>query len=177
MKIAIIGTAGRKEDKDRITKEHFIFMVQDAAQRIKDKLEVELISGGAAWADHVTVVLFLMSYVEGLTLYFPADFDGKFIGTDNPKHPANVANYYHRLFSKKCNLDSLRQIQRAIEQGANYEINKKGFRARNLQVGDCDILYAYTFGEGDIPKEGGTRHTWENSRAKYKIHISLDKLL
>jgi hypothetical protein len=73
--IAIIGTAGRKEDAGRLDIKVFDQMVEKAEDVITNtwKLEwndVVLRSGGAAYSDHVAIVLFnkYKPVYEGLKL-------------------------------------------------------------------------------------------------------------
>ena len=196
MRIAIIGTAGRKEDGDKLNKELYEKMVKDAnwhCQRVRiiadedyssniNTTTTHLVSGGAAWADHVAVSLYLMDLVNSLTLYFPCGWEPSwFIGIDGTSSKvAQTANYYHDLFSIKMEAargkTSRADIQKAIDKGAIYHEVAGGFKSRNLLVGKVDAIIAYTFGEGDVPKDGGTKHTWDYSTAPIKIHRSIQRL-
>ena len=40
-------------------------------------------------------------------------------------------------------------------------------------MGQVDIVRAYTWGEGAVPADGGTAHTWRQSSAPQKIHVPL----
>jgi len=180
IKIGIIGTAGRKEDGDKMSKELYSKMFHHAANYL-NKLElkpedIQLVSGGAAWADHVVVSLYLADVADNLTLHLPAPFGHNLameysfgIAPD-----ASVANYYHQRFSGKLGGSTLNGIARAIDKGASITVSD-GLFARNLKVAqDSELLIAYTWGNGDAPKEkSGTRHTWDISQAKVKVHISL----
>src|SRR5690606_1280513 len=80
--IAIIGTAGRGDDAAKLGPALFAAMVRDAAERVAAFPDPRLVSGGAAWADHVAVKLFLEGKVAGLTLHLPAEFrNGRFVET------------------------------------------------------------------------------------------------
>lgn len=73
--VAIIGTCGRTQG-DRLEPEIFDFMCRKARTTITDTLGldpsiVELVSGGAAWADHVAVQLSNEEIVPNLTLHLP----------------------------------------------------------------------------------------------------------
>ena len=196
MRIAIVGTAGRKEDGPKLSKELYFKMVNDAwsllidlqEEHIRDKpsgyeYNLDLVSGGAAWSDHCAISLYLMDQVaDSLTLYFPCKWDQKdrvFFLDNEPKSyhsPSSTANYYHKLFSEKMGRSSLHGIQRAIDKGAVYHEIKGGFLARNLLVGQVDAIIAYTFGKGSRPKDGGTSHTWDHSNAPIKIHRPIGEL-
>lgn len=185
MRVGIIGTAGRKEDAPKMTAQLYTRMCEKAAKTINEFATgddpVHLVSGGAAWADHVAVTIFLdqrLVSCSGLTLYLPATFDrvsARFVGADF-KSPGAVANYYHRLFSAKLGRDTGKEISDAITRGATVVDTFNGFFARNLAVGNVDYLLAFTWGSGGSPKPGGTKHTWDNSSAKEKLHISLANL-
>ena len=188
MRIAIIGTAGRKEDGDKLNKEMYEKMIKVVQEQIAILIAentnglgpVDLVSGGAAWADHLSVSLYLMDVAESLTLYFPCEWD-----IDRCKYQENIstyngvprtANYYHQLFSNKMGENTLAGIQKAVDKGAVYYEVEGGFWSRNLSVGKVDAIIAYTFGEGDVPKDGGTKHTWDYSTAPIKVHRSIQRL-
>lgn len=180
-KIAIIGTAGRDKTKP-MTAELYVWMLRDAIQRIPKG--AHLVSGGAAWADHLAVTLFLDGYASELTLHLPSAFQGspaEFVGPRNSS--ASAANWYHHLFSQVIDQDTREQILRCIESPnciTTYEPTAAGYsgmfnRNRRVALGS-DQMLAYTFGEGDVPADGGTRDTWDKfvaRRAGKATHISL----
>ena len=178
MKIGIIGTAGRDKSIN-MTRALWDWMVADAKDKMEGNQHVHLISGGAAWADHIAVALFLQNIVEHLTLHLPAPFTGRFVG---PQMSAgNAANYYHDRFSKVIGEDSLAQIAEAATKPnchGTFEPAAIGYAAmfaRNQKVATgCDALLAYTFGTGDNPADGGTRNTWDHCTGK-RIHVSLPR--
>lgn len=185
MKIAIIGTAGRREDGPRMTKELYAKMYYRACHLIEQLKQdnpdecLHLVSGGAAWSDHIAVSLFLGQAAETLTLHLPAPLNtDKHEYIENPKNkwcPGRTSNYYHRIFSKKMGRSTIAGICDAIEKGAVAHIYG-GFRERNKVVGQVDVVIAFTWGEGTKPKDGGTAHTWGKSTAPKKIHIPLRSL-
>jgi hypothetical protein len=143
---------------------------------------IELVSGGAAWADHLAVNMFLDDLdtinITGLTLFLPAAFDlnsAQYV-EQGFRSAGSVANYYHRKFSTKMCYNTMEEIVKAAQKGADLNDLFKGFHNRNIQVGKSDFILAFTWGEGDVPKDGGTKHTWDNSKAKKKLHISLKTL-
>jgi len=196
MRIAIVGTAGRKEDGPKLSKELYFKMVNDAwsllidlqEEHIRDKpsgyeYNLDLVSGGAAWSDHCAISLYLMDQVaDSLTLYFPCKWDQKdrvFFLDNEPKSyhsPSSTANYYHKLFSEKMGRSSLDGIQRAIDKGAVYHEIQGGFLARNLLVGKVDALLCYGFSPGDRPTTSGSSHCWNNSSARIKIYREIGEL-
>jgi hypothetical protein len=187
MRIAIIGSAGRGPDGPKMSRELYFKMVEDARKEVlllayppnrTDDLAVpiHLVSGGAAWADHIVVSLYLMDLADSLTLYLPCEFLEVFLQyTDTGR----IVQYHHSRFGEKMDGDSLstcRGIQKAIDKGASIQAYC-GFKARNLEVGKVDAIIAYTWGEGTRPKPGGTKHTWDNSPAPIKIHRPLGELV
>jgi len=97
MKIAVIGTAGRNEDGQKLSKEKFFEMVA-LVSKLKDAKEATLVSGGAAWADHIAVVVFLLGNCKSLSLHLPCAWDvlreqyadtGEFDWRTNPGGTAN----------------------------------------------------------------------------------------
>lgn len=184
VRIGIIGTAGRKDDGPKMSSELFEKMFEHITNYITEELgynlsEVELVSGGAAWADHLAVVLYLTYYVKSLMMYLPAKWEEDAYHdtgvVDWRTNPGGTSNYYHRKFSEKYGKDSLKEIQEAIDSGAEIDCTTLGFHNRNSQVAKVDHLIAYTWGTGDKPKDGGTLNTWSKCKSK-KVHIPLSSL-
>ena len=184
--ISIIGTAGRKEDKSKMSAELYYRMVIHALTWISnryDTRDVTLVSGGAAWADHIAVTSFLHENFEwaGLELHFPAPFEEALFRPDRYKTTGGTANFYHKYFGEKLSggvdpFHTLNQIQAALDAGATSTVSK-GFFQRNLLVGASDILLAYTWGNShSMPKDGGTLYTWNNSRSPVKAHFPLKEI-
>lgn len=170
---SIIGTSGRQDDKKRLTDKHFLAMLECSKLMLEQfqssSYEVNtLVSGGAAWADHVAVKLFLDKQIPHLRLYLPCPFlsDKKIFDitprSDYEKRTnlscGEILNGYHNLFSQKCRFTSLNEIQLAIENGAEIIIGN-GFKHRNAKVAESDAILAITFGENEFVKDGGTAHT------------------
>jgi hypothetical protein len=183
--VSIIGTAGRKDDKDRWDPLTYRAMYEHAENFISPLEDVTLVSGGAALADHVAVQLYLNDKAEHLVLHLPAPFrNTEFTNiTGSHNDHGKIANYYHSLFSKKLGYSSLKQIQAAIEKGAEIHVHA-GFFARNAEVAKSDMLIAYTYGSHNGTeknsktaglKDGGTAHTW-NLSDSYKVHMSIPGL-
>ena len=178
-RMAIIGTAGRDKDKP-MTAALWDSMILDAGKRVRPT--DTLVSGGAAWADHVAVALFLAGSAKNLTLHLPAAIvDGKFTGAER-NSAGSAANYYHSLFKRITGVDGLAEIQAAIARGAKvtYEPDAAGYGAmyaRNKKVADgSDAVLAYTFGDGDVPTDGGTKNTWDVCKSGDKVHVPLGPL-
>lgn len=160
-KLAIIGTAGRREDQGMLTAEHYQRMVQ-ASIKLIDHLnlnprELHLVSGGAAWADHLAVTLTLMGVIPPthLKLYLPAKleyygYEGE-EGQPWQQRTADTANYYHKLFEQKTGHKSIEQLREVEKKGASLEVITSGFKSRNSRVArevSLDgTLVAFTFGD------------------------------
>jgi hypothetical protein len=187
--ISLIGTAGRRDDLEKLNVEIYNRAIDKVKEVIvkhfKLSLEdVHLISGGAAWIDHIAVALFLLCEVPQLTLHFPAPFitdedNPHFLdtGKDNWKtNPGRLANSCHQNFSAKIKDDSLKQINSAILMGASYTVHR-GFHERNTMVAKSPYLIALTWGDGSTPKKGGTLDTWNKCPSTTRrIHVSLQSL-
>jgi hypothetical protein len=178
-KIAIIGTAGRDRSMP-MTKSLWEAMTADARNRTSQGCH--LVSGGAAWADHLAVELFLTGHASDLTLHLPAPFEnGRFVGPY--KGAASAANYYHRLFSEILNYDTLGDIA-GIEHHprvhSTFQPEAAGYAAmfaRNkLVAADATEMLAYTWGTGNKPADGGTLNTWNQCGSGRKTHIPLHSL-
>lgn len=176
-KIAIIGTAGRDKTKP-MTKELWSWMVAHAKAHIPE--HSHLISGGAAWADHLAVWLFIQGHADQLTLHLPAPMETEFIGPY--KSAASAANYYHKLFSARIGIDTLDEIVTVSGlPGCHGTVQPAqagygGMFARNALIAhDAEAMLAYTFGDGKIPADGGTLDTWNKCQCDpiYKMHVQL----
>ena len=86
-----------------------------------------------------------------------------------------MANRYHEYFSKITGINSLMQIQQALQTGASFKVHN-GFHERNKHVAMSSKLVAFTWGEGDEPKPGGTLQTWRLCKGQ-KVHVSYTTLL
>ncbi len=186
--VGIIGTAGRGADGVKMSKQLYTNMYRYANNYL-DKLslkpqDIQLVSGGAAWSDHVAVSLFLAHKADQLTLHLPSTFS--LINGDNPpcfwctsgnQTTADAANKYHREFSQKMGGNTLDGINQAIDAGANIAITK-GFKPRDKKIAkESELLLAFTWGDGKEPKaKSGTAYTWNHCTAPVKHHVPLKEL-
>lgn len=182
VKVAIIGTAGRDEHAPQLTAKLYHKMKELCDGIIcmifeLDPNNVVLISGGAAWSDHIAVDLFNEGRYPSLTLYLPApwDFDKRRYKETNSAC-ARVANRYHDGFSQATDRKTLREIDQAIMHSA-IAIDYDGFVERNTVIAnECQYLIAFTWAENETSIVGGTHDTWEKCKItsnKKKVHISL----
>ncbi len=189
-KLGIIGSCGRRDDKDKISLSTYNTCCS-LAQKLIEHLHFEkqttikeLVSGGAAFSDHIAVNLFINKIIPKLTLHLPVEWDfekAQFLeNADNWSAPGNIANYYHKLFQKKTGIKSFHEIQTALEIGAEIYVTP-GFKSRNTRVAnDSDHLLAFTFGNGGKPKDGGTLDTCDKfalgKGLKNAYHVDLHSL-
>lgn len=175
MKIAIIGTAGRDKTKP-MTLALWQWMVDHAMKHIPEG--AHLVSGGAAWADHIAVELFLRGHAYELTLHLPAPYwSGRFHGP--MRSSASAANYYHQRFSQVVGYDTLAEIGKVEGTDncdATFQPTQDGyagmFSRNRLVAREADRMFAYTFGTGDEPADGGTKNTWDQCKGE-RIHVPL----
>jgi len=159
-KLAIIGTAGRKEDSDRLGPDHYQRMVEASVKLMThlsiDPRELSLFSGGAAWSDHVVVSLAMLGVVayDRVCVHLPADLSEEgYVGTEEWSNKvAQTANYYHSKFYKVSGCNGIAELNKLKSLGGILDTSKKGFKSRNTSVAnaiaDNGILLAYTFGNG-----------------------------
>lgn len=163
--LAIIGTAGRREDASKLTFRHWKQMLLAAKKIIELEKVTDLISGGAAWADHVAVTL---SETLPTTIWLPAH-----------AKDLDTTRYYHEKFSRAVGRETFSEIEKAKKSG-NLEIkNFGGFKDRNTKVSEgADIFLAMTFGEGKVIKDGGTADTVRklSSAGKKGYHLDLQAM-
>ncbi|EFA74508.1 hypothetical protein PPL_00006 [Heterostelium album PN500] len=178
--LSIIGTAGRDKTK-KLTLDHFNYMHYIVEQFIdnnnlldkeqkseqKDTKSLTLVSGGAAWADHVAVDFFLKKSeiydndTLKLILYLPCKIviqDGEHRYYDSGSkdwrvNPGKMSNTYHKAFGSVIGRDTIKEI---VDTKATLDTTSKGFHARNTKVSKSDYIIAFTFGAGDQPEAGGT---------------------
>lgn len=176
--LAVIGTAGRQGG---LTARHWNIMRLVAARVYAGGFD-GLVSGGAAWADHVAVDLFLRPITDRpmLDLCLPAvPVGGGFEDSgvrDWRSNPGGTANHYHRKFSRRLWGDpdrSLGEIDEALGRlGCNSSF-REGFHARNELVAmRANAMLAFTMAKGPTPADGGTKHTWSLFRGP-KLHVPL----
>lgn len=188
--ITIAGTAGRKEDGESLNKDLYSKMVDRTFELIIDEIitrpngRIGLVSGGAAYADHIAVLLFLAHpSIFKLTLCLPTILEAKaYLDTgeqDWRTNPGKTANYYHKRFNQVTGANSFDEMHQAKQLGAQLEAYA-GFHARNKVMAKSDAAIVLTFGEKEI-KDGGTKNMAdsylkfhpENSLLK---HIALPSL-
>lgn len=188
MKIAIIGTAGRKEDWQKLNRDAFgtmFLIVNKITRKLANNSPWTAVSGGAAWADHLAVFSFGLGYADKLILELPCSLtpEGKFMDTGERNfrtNPGGTANYYHQLFSEKTKINSFNQLRDAAKH-PNCTINvRDGLFDRNSKVAEtADACIALTFGDGPKLKDGGTMDTMSKFLKKGKgvsFHIDLHNM-
>ena len=166
-KISIIGTAGR--GTSILTLNETVYQkMYDTTLEVLSNYDIDntvLVSGGAAWADHLVVKYKLEHNEHPIELHLPAEFDVDNSGFIENKDgdAGSTANYYHLRFSERCNIDSLLELSIAIQLINTLCIDTyKGFFARNLEVSKSNVVIALTYGDKDRVKDGGTFHTAKN---------------
>lgn len=183
-KIAVIGTAGR-DNHEALTFGGFERMKVLALSAIEQQgfgpAECTLVSGGAPWADHVAVELFLEGKVAGLELYLPGqlyDRDDTTAGIrpveSSARKDASVLVGYHRSFAEKTGIKGLDRIREAERKGAVI-MSADGFFARNDMIAaNCDAMIALHTNEThpNKQKRGGTKYTFKKA-AVPKIYVPI----
>lgn len=176
-RVGIIGTAGRDIHSDLLTEELFGRMVMKAKEVIRGNWglnwkNVDLVSGGAGWSDHVAVELFRSGYGRSLTIYSAHKWDQhheKFVG--NPS--AIISNELHQFFSEKMRRNTLSELNDALHHGAKINSSTNTFYERNSLVAkNIDYLLAFSWSKGVEPRWGGTCDTWKKCHCT-KLHIPL----
>lgn len=194
IRISVIGTAGRQvPEGHKLTRALFDKMVVAVEEQIRaiqpDLSMVHLVSGAAAFADAVAVVLYLTGRYHALTLYMPAQWDFKTstyvesADKDDRWNPGRISNFYMQRFSQvmaggtsKGARNMGEDITAAHKQGAHLDIGKN-FHSRNTQVAQSDAVIALTWGQ-DVPDSKGTLDTWNKVPAgRVKVHIGLKTLI
>lgn len=181
MIMGVIGTAGRGGlhklfSANRMDK--MVAVVKDLATKNK---VTGLISGGAAFSDHVAVIVALELNLP-IELALPTKYNldtGWFLDSgvrDFKTNPGGTANYYHRLMEEVTGGKyNSKQIGEAYAKGLATLYAYNGFFARNSVVAaKANILVAFTFSDDNNPADGGTKDTWDKCSGT-KIHYRLAK--
>jgi hypothetical protein len=159
---AIIGTAGRGSDASRLTLPVWNDMKRLIYRFVKERGYTDVISGGSAYSDHLTVGLFNAGIVTSLTLALPCAFEwdsASFVDGGELWNPAVRLHELHGQFSRVIGKPSLQEIKTAIYKGAEV-VTANGFHARNTLVANrADVVIAFTFGHGSVLDDGGTADT------------------
>ena len=184
-RVSVVGTSGRDAARplsaalyQRMVCRAIGIIVMDFGLARGD---VVLVSGGAAWSDHVAVDLCLQHKFPGLELHLPCAW----VGGQRPQHqdngvsswisnPGRLANRCHASFSAAVKHNTLQDIEQAVLAGAVVQ-EHKGFHARNEIVARSPYLVAFSWAENEGALTGGTRHTWNKCRGT-KVHVPLSSL-
>lgn len=201
-RVAIIGTAGRGPlDARYLTPALFEKMCVETQRVMKEDFklvlgqdDIHLVSGGAAVADHVAVRLFLKETTKTtkaikLTIFSHCSFDVEHARFDPLDKAGSMSNYYHDLFKKRCAIESLQELKKAVftvlnegkKDKASFWIGK-GFKDRNAQVAKhADYLIAFTWADKGAKEplaKSGTMQTWRMTGSHVrKVHVSLQDLV
>lgn len=169
--VAIIGSCGRTGG--RFDKTHFDRMVSEARRILTEELKLErwhLVSGGAAWSDHVAVALFLQGLGDSLTLHLPCKLEKSRL-TDSQ------SDRLHRAFSWTSGRDSIAELNKVAETPKATVKTWRSYRERNDQIAKAAmIVIAFSWSNGNEPDSGGTKYTWNKAKCSQKIHVSLNHL-
>jgi hypothetical protein len=168
-KLAIIGTAGRKDDAAKLSKIHWQRMLDAARCIIRKEKTTSIISGGAAWADHIAVEIGIKDKVK-TKIWLPEN------GRD-----LSTLHGYHGKFSSAREKDTWKELNDCFKL-KHFNIQSfGGFKDRNSKVADeADLFLAMTFGDKDQVKEGGTADTVRKMRVRgingYHLDLNVLKL-
>lgn len=184
--VSIIGTAGRSHQDPTATM--YDKMILSAVKYLQSLPgDIILVSGGAAWSDHVAVHLYLnrQQYslpIIGLRLYLPCAFDAttkRYVDTGSSDwrvNPGRISNVYHQQFSNAVGRNSLDELAIVNTGGDHVHIEVfDGFHARNSRVAQSEYVLAFTWGQHE-PEDGGTLDTWKKAKHAKRTHISLATL-
>lgn len=159
----IIGTACRRGEDVKLGKVGYLRAVH-LIEDILGDFHGELVSGGAAFMDHVAVLLYLKNPEKySLTLHLPTNWDfssASFAILESDKGNCGfTSNMYHEGFSRIMGFDSLVHIHDAISFGATVKVGK-GFFDRNTAIAETSTnMISATFGRENILADGGTADT------------------
>lgn len=177
--IAIIGSSGSKGNviftKSKIDK--MLSIVEEMIEKCGYNWNnIELFSGGSSGGDHIAILLAL-KYKCKLTLYLPCEFiNGEFLDNKKYNYTENcgkLLNKLHFNFSQQIGRPTLLDIFDVLKlDSTKYEIFD-GFLSRNVSVSKAIVIIAFTCSSTGEPIDGGTKHTWNLAKTKYKNHFDI----
>jgi hypothetical protein len=192
--VAVFGFAGghmQPGQPELLSSELFEKMVTEAHRIITetwalDLNVVRLVSGGAAWSDHVAVELFNRHNTSSqikLALLMPCEWSnttGRFVEAESKskdwrENPARLANSYHEKFSRVRDgtaMGSRHELRAACGAGAWANARYRGFHSRNTAIAE-GAQYALAFSwydEVEPSGRGGTADTWSKLKADCTRH-------
>jgi hypothetical protein len=191
VRVAIIGTAGRSPGvKPALDAALFARMCDEAVRIITvvfglgDWRRICLVSGGAAWADHVAVELCRRYKTQGATgiLHLPCPLErtspagaggagARFVDTKSSRwhlNPGRTANRYHAAFTWAMSYDTIAQL--LSTDNVVLDTTSRGFHARNNRIAEAQYMIAFCHVAGGsvatteaavAPPKGGTLDTWQ----------------
>ena len=179
--VSICGSAGRNGSHTRITLALFnklynvfndsIFKLHnDIKSMYNTEHKITLMSGGAAFVDHIAVRIYLNNLDRyKLHLALPCNIT---VNGFTGNKVAETASYYHDLFRKQTSINSVSEIIQAIQKGATFSIHN-GFKERNTVIANCNYILASSWGPNPT---GGTKNTYDKCQTVQKFYINLDTL-
>lgn len=190
MSVAIVGFAGAHvpQSAPPLNRALFDAMIRRAEEIITERFGLEwdgvrLVSGGAAWSDHVAVHCHQRHSAEtSLIVWAPCGLTslGRFADTRvrSRSNPGGLANRLHESFARLTGIDSfndLRKVHSCVDS------SQAGFHARNGAIArSCDYMIAFSWATGDAPDTGGTLDVWTRcplEAGTRKIHVPMDTLV
>ncbi len=169
--VSVIGTAGGKESGNMSTSALYTAMIRRAESIITEEFKLDpgnvtLVSGGAAFSDHVAVELYNKSPRgwKDLHIYFPCPWlPDRMCHLDTGSYdwwtnPGKLANTLHAQFAYILGRHTQVDFVTAQSTGAKFFYGQ-GFHARNAYVAASQYLIAFTFGANMDEYKGGTAHT------------------
>lgn len=163
---------------------------------------VHLVSGGAAWSDHLVITLVKEGYVskDRLTIFSPCNLEyWGFEATGKGERTASTLNYYHKHFSSTLGYDTVRELYSYKNEQCDFRYCEDNFFVRNAMLAHSlsvdDLAIAFTTGDGKSSqrpwtarkfdgsvlardsglKDGGTAHTWDRLKCT-KMHVLIGKV-
>jgi hypothetical protein len=213
--VAIMGTAGQDPSKEDVVDAHLWKVMVHCARQVLTRVfsldasssteTVQLISGGAAIADHVAVQLYLESSSTvgtsapspyHLSLHLPCRWDPDRKEYDARSYEGRRSNALHVQFARQASFPSVRtslqQLHDVVHQSSAARSTSKaaanrvtvqehsGFVQRNSFVArEAQYVLAMTWSSPSALApvgESGAAHTWSRSNG-VKLHLPLAELV
>jgi hypothetical protein len=194
MIISITGANGRGYGDDKLVDQYIYDVAHKALVRLlRDILlnsftissAVTLVSNGDVWLNHIAVRLYLDNIIGRLIIYSPAPWNNvqhRYVEYKRQNDIGTAYNQYHNTFSQRNQIDSLIDIEKAKEKGAEMcPCTSRIDYINSMATGCCpfpypspDILIVLSVNPSSEPRYGTRmRHVWDLAKCK-KIHPNLN---
>lgn len=180
IRVGIIGFSGVSEQEDpsfwnETAYKQMIDFCDGAIRKTGlSPVNVELVTGGFPWSDHVAVTLFNYGGYSSLVINSPAKF--KLGGFGETSEPGCDLNKLHQSFLNQTGIDSLLEIRDAVFKGAVMVDSHKDLRSVYKALRQCKYIISLAKDDSENPDKCTKRMIRWKDAEFVKICKNISKL-